>query len=81
VQAFATAARTLVDELEVTAQVPALAAGTTTELTVEVSAGGATAGAVTPVTLAAPAVDARGTVAASPSVVVTTSPGCCRWCW
>lgn len=73
-QAFAVAARTLVDEVVITAPVPEGAAGTTVDLAVELGAGGGTVEATTQLELAALPSDTAGTVAAAPSVVSTSLP-------
>lgn len=74
-QAFTAAARTLVDEVTVTAQVPEGLTGKTADLTVTVGAGATTAAvAAAQVTLPRPVMDMSGTVAAQPSVVSTDLP-------
>ena len=73
-QAFTAAARTLVDEVIVTAQIPDGLTAETADLVVTVGAGAAAAVAAAQVTLPRPAVDMSGTVAAQPSVVSTDLP-------
>jgi Flp pilus assembly protein TadB len=71
---FTGVARTLVNELTVTAVVPPEVTGNVSDLTVEVDAGGSTvvAAATVPLTVAAP--DMAGTVATVPSVVQSSVP-------
>ena len=73
-QVFAVAARTIVDEITVTVQVPPAVDAERAELVVQVDAGAVTAGSTADVALPAPPVDTSGTAAAAPSVVSTTVP-------
>ena len=70
-QAFAAAARTLVDEVTVTVQVPPTVDAERADLAVELDAGAVTVGSTTDVPLPPRPVDTSGTAAAAPSVVAT----------